>query len=537
MRTKNGVVKPLILTLIVLLATIGTGYYWLGSRGNEIRIDDQLLFEAFEGEFVSTIMETGTVESSENVKIKCEVKSRGSAGTAILYIIEEGAKVKAGDVLVKFDDIEHKDRLFEQEIELEKNRAALIQATSDLKAAEKMLIEYGKKPKKEDQAAQDKKDDADKNTSKNSSGIEKEGYDKYQGEGDNDAEEKNEAEEEKDDEDKSDAEEKTDEQSGKAKEDEQLGTYNQERLAIELEIAVAKENLERAEEYLKFSEKLNAKNFIQQSELRSDEFAVFKAKKELKLAEDKLKVLTKLTYDSTREQLLAEIERQKANQKAAQITVKLSETRVQEFKQQVANCTITAPKAGQVVYANENDRENSIVIEEGTIIRDQQEVIFLPDPNRMQVRTKVNDSKINLVEAGDEVEIRLDSTPDVVIRGKVRKKADFPLPQRWYQAPIEYEVFVDITEKNPLVKSGLRAKSKIIVDRQQNVLQVPASSIVRRNDAYYAIVAENNRYVAREVKVGANNDKFVIIKSGLSIGDKVLINPEKTKDKLDYPGT
>ena len=122
-----------------------------------------------------------------------------------------------------------------------------------------------------------------------------------------------------------------------------------------------------------------------------------------------------------------------------------------------------------------------------------------------------------------------------MIQGRVREVAAFPQPRRWYQAPIEYEVFVDITEQSELVKSGLRAKAKIVVDRQQNVLQIPASSIVRRQGAYYAIVVENNRYVARFVDVGANNDKFVIIKSGLTAGERVLINPEKQRDKVDYP--
>lgn len=459
MRKQSGIVKPLILTSILLLILIGIGYYWLRNGDNENRIDDQLMFEAFRGEFVSSITESGTVESSNRVDIKCEVKSRGSAGTAILYIIPEGTRVRKSEktVLVQFDDSDHKDRLIEQKIEFARNQAALIQAQSDLAAAEKMLSEYDK------------------------------------------------------------------------------GTFKQEKSAIELEIAVATENLERSQEYLNFSQKLNAKNFIPQSELLADKFTVEKAEKELELAKGKLEVLVELTQKSTREQLQAEVSKQKANLDAAKYTVELSQNRVDEFEEQVEKCRIVAPADGQVVYANENDRDNSIVIEEGAIIRDGQEVIFLPDPDKMQVRTKVNDSKINLVSEGNEVEIRLDSAPDVLIRGKVKKKADFPLPQRWYQAPIEYEVFVEVTEINDLVKSGLRAKSKIIVDRQQDVLQIPASSIVRKQDTHYAIVAKNNRYVAQPVQVGASNDKFVIILSGLEEGEKVLINPEKQKDKLEYP--
>ncbi len=33
------------------------------------------------------------------------------------------------------------------------------------------------------------------------------------------------------------------------------------------------------------------------------------------------------------------------------------------------------------------------------------------------------------------------------------------LTRRWFQAPIEYEVFVDITEESPLIRNGLRCVS------------------------------------------------------------------------------
>jgi HlyD family secretion protein len=457
MQTNPGLAKPLLATSIFLIGILVAAFFWLRGTGGETNVDNQLLAAAFKGEFVSTITETGTVESSSNVEIKCEIKSRGTAGTAILEIAPEGKFVKEGDFLVQFDDSNHRDRLIEQQIKVAQNEAALIQAQNDLSAASKMLVEYDK------------------------------------------------------------------------------GTFKQERSAIESEIAVAFENLERAKEYLKFSQKLNAKSFISRSELQADEFSVKKANSELQLAQQKLEVLVNLTKPRTREQFQAEVKKLEASLKAAEFTLLLSKERETEFKEQVGKCRIIAPKDGQVVYANENDRDNSIVIEEGTVIRDGQEVIFLPDPDRMQVRTKVNDSKINLVKPGNPVEIRLDSAPDTPIRGQVREAAKFPLPQRWYQAPIEYEVFVDITEKSKLVKSGLRSKARIIVDRQPDVLQIPVSALVRKNEAYFAIIAENSHYVARKVEIGANNDKHVIILSGLTAGEKVLINPEKQKDKVEYP--
>ena len=134
-----------------------------------------------------------------------------------------------------------------------------------------------------------------------------------------------------------------------------------------------------------------------------------------------------------------------------------------------------APSAGQVVYANEIDGrgESGIVIEEGVNIREGQPIIRLPDPSSMQVRTKVNDSKINSVQVGNEAIVRLDTAPEVEIRGTVRRVGDFPQPRRWSQAPIEYEVFVDITEKNSLVRPGLRAKVEVFIERLTTLCKFP----------------------------------------------------------------
>ena len=192
-----------------------------------------------------------------------------------------------------------------------------------------------------------------------------------------------------------------------------------------------------------------------------------------------------------------------------------------------------------VVYANETDRRGdaSFVIEEGAILRDGQPIIRLPDPTQMQVRTKVNDSKINDIEVGDDCLIRVDTDPEKPVRGRVRKVSSFPLPRRWYQAPIEYEVFVDIVEQSPLVRPGLRGKVEIFTDRQSGVLQSPLSSVVKMGEAYYVFVKADDQIVQRKVEIGVNNDKFVIIQSGLSDGENVILDADSYKADLASSST
>ena len=155
----------------------------------------------------------------------------------------------------------------------------------------------------------------------------------------------------------------------------------------------------------------------------------------------------------------------------------------------------------------------------------------------MQVRTKVNDSKINDVEVGDECLIRVDTDPERPVRGKVRKVSSFPLPRRWYQAPIEYEVFVDVVERSDLIRPGLRGKVEIFTARIENVVQSPLTSVINIDDEYYVYVKLADKIEQRKVEIGQNNDKFVVIKSGLSVGEDVIVDADGYKADITSSST
>ena len=101
-----------------------------------------LTYTVFQGEFVSSVNEAGDIESSKNVEIRCDVKSQGKAGTAILEIIPEGSMVEAGDFLCQLDDSLLKDQLIEQRIKVATDKAAVIQSESDLDTARRVKNEF-----------------------------------------------------------------------------------------------------------------------------------------------------------------------------------------------------------------------------------------------------------------------------------------------------------------------------------------------------------------------------------------------------------
>jgi hypothetical protein len=173
-----------------------------------------------------------------------------------------------------------------------------------------------------------------------------------------------------------------------------------------------------------------------------------------------------------------------------------------------------------------------LVIEEGVLVRDGQAIIRMPDPSHLQVTANVSESKVSLIQAGQPAVIRLDTDRDVSVAGQVRQVSTFPLPRRWFQAPVEYQVFIDITESHPAVRPGLRAKAEVIIERLDDAVQSPVSALVREEDKFYVLVAHPDSIEVRSVTVGPANVKNIVIRSGLQPGEKVVLDPESYWPRL-----
>ena len=341
------------MTLVVLAcAAIVIGLIVALTRvPNRSHSNQTLLLHTLEkSDFEAFVTETGDVASSSNVEVRCRVKSRGSPGTPILKICEEGANVKAGDFLIQFDDSVLQNDLLAQKIVVANDKALLIQAESDFKNANRTLREYDQ------------------------------------------------------------------------------GLYQQELEILEGELFVAEEELRKSELALGSSNRLASRGLIKELQVTAAEFAVEKTKKDVAAANRKVEVYKKFTRDKTIGEYEAEIEKQQANVEAATFTLELSEQKLKEIEEQIGFCLVKAPADGQVVHANEREGRGDTpdVIEEGTIIRENQVVIRLPDLQSMQVDVKINESHVNRIRTKQLSQIELDSDPKNVLRGEVQEVAAYP---------------------------------------------------------------------------------------------------------------
>lgn len=96
------------------------------------------------GPFIHEVLERGEVESSSNVEVRCEVRSRSSSGTNILEIVPEGTWVEKGDFLVRLDDSALQTQLIQQQIVCSNSESTVIEARATRDSAILALDEYDK---------------------------------------------------------------------------------------------------------------------------------------------------------------------------------------------------------------------------------------------------------------------------------------------------------------------------------------------------------------------------------------------------------
>ena len=85
--------------------------------------------------------------------------------------------------------------------------------------------------------------------------------------------------------------------------------------------------------------------------------------------------------------------------------------------------------------------------------------------------------------------------------------------------------FIDPIENWHSLGDAFRVEASIIVDRAENALYVPVSTLFRHNEQWSSFVARDGRATLQAVTVGRKNDRQAEVLQGLAEGDQVIIHP------------
>ncbi|MFG0265881.1 MAG: efflux RND transporter periplasmic adaptor subunit [Rhodopirellula sp. JB055] len=456
----------ILIGLLVCLVLLGVGGYFGYQRyiapKSAISVDDLIVTEVTRGPFDHTVIEQGEIESSSNTEIVCQIESRGGSGTTILWVIDEGTRVRKGDKLVELD-------ASNLEIELKEDRIQVITAEANVATASALV-----------------------------------------------------------------------EQAKIAREEYLEGVYKTDEKTIQSEIAVAEQELRKAQLAIGSTERLVAKGLVKSLQLEADKFALANARNQLESAQARLKVLQNLTRRKMLVQFDSDIDAAEATLSAARAELLEEQQDFANVEQQIEHCVIYAPTDGVVVHANRYSSRGGnaeFVVEAGAQVRERQAIIQLPDPTRMQVRCKVNESRITLLKKGMPAKIRLDALPDVVLKGRVTKVNRYAEPGSWFSSSVkEYAVTIEIIDPPDVIRTGMTAAVEVFIQQLPDAVQVPIQGLYEHGGKMYSLTQTGKtKFETREVEVGAINDTMSNIVSGLEPGEKVILNLREHLNLLDLP--
>lgn len=447
------------------------------------------------GDMVISIVEGGALRAVKESIIRSEFEGI----SRIISIVPEGSYAKQGDVLIELDSSELKDRVNQQEVTYQNNDFAYIQAKENLSIQQSLVESQIKEAELRVEFA-------------------KSDLDKYI-EGDA---------------------------------PQQINTATNA-------IIIRKEQLQRAQDKLDWTQQLFKKGYASKSELEADGLSLMQAKISVDQSEEDLRLFRKYDLpksqrrlESAWEQAKMELERLRhrtsnqlaqaeANLRTSQRALELTQDKLKELKQQLENSRIKAPQDGLVVYASSGfgDRGQTL-IEEGAQVRQRQEIIKLPDVSQMIVEIRVHESHVLQIRPGLEAYVTIDSIPDRRFKSRVTKVAVLPNSQdRWMNPNLKvYSTDVLIEDQLPDMKPGASARAEIIVTNLVSALTVPLQSVTTVKGKQVCFVQTGAELTAVPVSVGNFNDQFIEIREGLKEGDMVALTPPaNAADDADLGGS
>ena len=307
------------------------------------------------------------------------------------------------------------------------------------------------------------------------------------------------------------------------------GTFLQNLQDLEAKATVAKENLESARNSYLFAEKLFRKSYITNLQRDAQAFAVKRSELDLGVAETAKRVLEEFTKKKVLVGLESTRDSAKARMASDEEAFKLEEARLERLETQLKECTITAPDNGMVIYANEQQQmgrgggSQQSIVEEGAIMRERQTIIKLPDLTRMQVKSTVHESKVDMLQRGMRARISIQGRE---FTGTVASIANQAEPQNFFAGSVkEYAAIVSIDSDPHGLRPGMTAAVEMLVANLKDVLSAPVEAVVEQGGKFYCWVSTPSGPQRHPVVLGMHNNTRIEIKDGLADGDVVLKNP------------
>ena len=266
-------------------------------------------------------------------------------------------------------------------------------------------------------------------------------------------------------------------------------------------------------------------------------------------------IISKAEWD----QIVAAYERSEAMKNASYYSMQSAAATVTEATDNLARTTIYAPMRGTISKLDVELGERVV----GTQQMAGTEIMRVADLSKMEVEVEVNENDIVKVSVGDSTKVEVDAYLKREFKGVVTEISNSAIEGLTADQVTNFKVKVRILESSyqdllegkkenySPFRPGMTATVDIITRRKSNVIGVPISAIVIKNDTTTTkgikkkddpkenldekfetvFVKDGDKAKLRVVKTGIQDDRNIEIISGLKPGEVVITGPYNTVTK------
>ena len=235
----------------------------------------------------------------------------------------------------------------------------------------------------------------------------------------------------------------------------------------------------------------------------------------------------------------------KADVDAARFSVISAEAALKEAEENLVKTSIYSPMTGTVsmLLVELGERVAGTGLMAGT------EMLRVADLSRMEARVEVNENDIVRVSLGDTVIINVDAYINDKFKGIVTEIANSAkttgvsaeqvtnFDVKIFILPESYKKLAEESGMNPL-RPGMSTTVEIQTETKSDVIAVPIQSVTTRTDTTklasvrskddirtLVFITDGQRALARDVKTGIQDNNYIEVISGVSVGDRVISAP------------
>ncbi len=269
---------------------------------------------------------------------------------------------------------------------------------------------------------------------------------------------------------------------------------------------------------------------LQSEEAGKSRAEFFRALADLELAQanfERQKKLYERGAGAQKDYLAAEAELKvaRANLEAAEKKLHLLGFSEQEVQQMMAShqinpiVTVYSPIKGKVV---------EIKVIPGETVDQSKDIMTIIDPRVLCVDAEIFEKDLARIKLGQKVEITVPAFPDKTFYGKVSYIGDV-LKEDTRTITVRTEV----NNSEMFLKPGMFATLRIQLNGDRPVLAVPATAICDHLGKKFVFVVRGDEFEPRQVLLGASQDGFYEVISGLQEGELVATSGSfQLKSKL-----